>query len=146
MYINFYHCNDILHKSIASVLLKILEENKKALIYCNNQDLINQIDDGLWSFSKTKFIPHGQKKDDIDIKKQLVFLHNDEENLNNADYLIFLNKVSDDFAKKFDKIFYFFNDLNKEESRSLWKYYKEKNAVLNFYKKEDKNWLKINID
>jgi len=140
MQINFYQTNDILHKSIAPILLKILEEGKRALILSKNQDLLTQIDDGLWSFSKTKFVPHGTKNDKITSQNQPIFLSSIEENSNNASYLIFLDKPEDKFITSFDKNFYFFNDDNKKEAQNLWLHYKKLNYKLNFFKKESDKW------
>jgi len=143
MHINFYQTNDILHKSIAPILMRILEEKKRALIFCKNEELIRQIDDGLWSFSKTKFIPHGTLEDKIKAENQPVFISNQEENSNNSSYLIMLDQAEDDFIRKFEKSFYFFGDQNLQESKNLWRYYKSKSANLNFYKKDQDKWICI---
>lgn len=141
MQINFYQTNDILHKSIAPILLKILEEKKRALIFCTNAELLEQIDAGLWSFSKTKFVPHGTKNDEFKEEDQPILITADPENKNNSDYLIILDKAEDDFIKSFEKTFYFFGEHNLKESKKLWKEYKEKAANLNFYKKEKDKWV-----
>lgn len=143
MQINFYQTDDLLHKAIAPILMKILEEKKRAVIYCPDAKLLNQIDEGLWSFSKTKFIPHGSKNDDIDPKLQPVLLTVSEENLNQADYLIMFDKISDDFGKKFEKVFYFFNNDSLQKSKELWRHYKSQTATLNFYKKEQDKWVAV---
>jgi len=141
MNINFYQTDEIIHKSIASILSKILEDNKRALIFCQNQELLNQINDGLWSFSKTKFIPHGKIDDEVESQKQPILLTSKLENNNNSDYLIMLEKADDEFIKKFEKSFYFFNDNNLKESKDLWRYYKNKSADLKFYKREKDKWV-----
>jgi DNA polymerase IIIc chi subunit len=144
MQINFYQTDGILHKSIAPILTKILEEEKRALIFCTNQELLKQLDDGLWSFSKTRFIPHGTKDDEVKADKQPILLSQTQENLNNSSYLIMLDKADDDFIKKFDKVFYFFGSDNLKQSKDLWRYYKEKSAKLNFYKREQDKWISSN--
>lgn len=141
MQINFYQTEDLIHKAIAPILTKILEEKKRALIFCQNQDLINQIDDGLWSFSKTKFIPHGTENDDIKAQDQPIFLSSKQQNQNQSSYLIMLDKIDDDFGKNFEKIFYFFNNDSLAKSKEMWRYYKSKNFTLNFYKKENDKWV-----
>ena len=141
MHINFYQTNDILHKSIAPILMKILEEKKRALIFCPNDELLKQIDDGLWSFSKTKFIPHGTNQDKIKQENQPILISKTAENNNNSNYLIMLEKVEDDFVSKFEKVFYFFGDHNLQESKNLWRDYKAKSANLNFYKKDKDKWV-----
>ena len=141
MQINFYQTNDLIHKSIAPILTKILEDGKRALIFSKNQELLNQIDEGLWSFSKTKFIPHGLAQEEIPPLKQPILLTKEPKNLNAANYLIMLDKTDDDFVADFEKVFYFFGDQNLAPAKDLWRYYKSKSATLNFYKKEQDKWV-----
>ena len=140
MEINFYQIDDVLYKSIAPLLLKVLEENKKALIYCQDEQQISEIDNGLWSFSKTKFLPHGTKNDKIDLAKQPIFITNQLENYNKANYLVMLFEVEEQFFKQFEKIFYFFGSGNIADARKLWGKYKNQSCSLNFYKKDDAGW------
>ena len=140
MKINFYQIDDILYKSIAPLLLKIMEENKKVLIYCQDEQQLNEVDNGLWSFSKTKFLPHGTKKDKIKPDKQPIFITDKIDNSNQADYLVIFVEVEEKFLSQFDKIFYFFGSGNLADARKLWKKYKEQNFSLNFYKKENNKW------
>ncbi len=145
MEINFYQIDDILHKSMAPLLQKILEDKKKVLIYSKNAELLKQIDDGLWSFSKTKFLPHATKFEKSDPIKNPIFLTDSEENENQAEFLIMLDQTSDDFAKNFTKIFHFFDNNNLAEAKKLWSYYKQKSANLNFYKKDQGKWIKVQL-
>ncbi len=145
MKINFYQTSDILHKNIAPILIKILEEKKKALILFKDEELLNQVDSGLWSFSKTKFLPHGKDGDNIKITDQPILLSQKEENDNNSSYLILFHQANDNFIANFEKIFYFFDEENKKESQKLWRYYKNLDAELNFFKKEADKWIKIAI-
>jgi DNA polymerase-3 subunit chi len=145
MEINFYQIDEPAHKAMAPLLQKILEDKKKILIFSKNPVLLKQIDDGLWSFSKTKFLPHSTKADKNDPLKQPIFLIENEENPNQADFLIMLEQVSDEFSAQFTKIFYFFDDASLSDAKKAWSYYKKKSAILNFYKKADGKWLKVEI-
>ena len=145
MKINFYQSEDTLHKSIASLLIKILENNKRALIYCQNHSIIKQIDDGLWNYSKTKFLPHASILEKCDPSKQPVFITDKEENENQAHFLIKLDQSSDALVKSFEKTFYFFDNHNLAQARKLWVYYKQQTENLEFYKKLDNKWTKVQI-
>jgi len=136
MKINFYQIDDVLYKSIVPLLFKVLEENKKALIYCQNEQQLNEIDNSLWSFSKTKFLPHGTKNDKIDSIKQPILLTNKLENDNKANYLIMFCEVEERFLQQFEKIFYFFGSGNIKDARKLWERYKNQSYFLNFYKRD----------
>jgi DNA polymerase IIIc chi subunit len=145
MEINFYQFDDILYKTIAPLLLKILEENKKALIYCKDDKMLKEIDSGLWSFSKTKFIPHATNYEKVNALKYPVFISNSQENENKAEYLIMADVASEEFFSKFKRVFYFFNQSNQSNARKLWSDYKKKSFSLNFHKKENGSWVKVNI-
>ena len=145
MEINFYQVDDIIYKSIAPLLIKVLDENKKALILCQDEQQVTEIDGGLWSFSKTKFVPHGTKADKIDHALQPVFITNIEENFNQAGYLIMLSPAEEKFLKQFDKIFYFFSSGNVADARKLWAKYKSQSFSLNFYKKNESGWAKVDL-
>jgi DNA polymerase IIIc chi subunit len=145
MEINFYQVDDIIYKSIAPLLIKVLDENKKALIYCQSEQQVQEIDDGLWQFSKTKFIPHGTK--DLKLKpiKQPIFITNQPENANQAEYLIMVDEAQEDFLKQFSKIFYFFGNDTITDARKLWAKYKKQSFALNFYKKDSGTWVKVDL-
>ncbi len=145
MEINFYQVDDILYKSIAPLLIKVLDENKKALIFCQDEKQITEINDGLWSFSKTKFVPHGTKADKIEHSLQPIFITDTQENYNQAGYLIMLLEVEEIFLKQFDKIFYFFGSGNIADARKLWAKYKKQSFALNFYKKDESGWVKVDL-
>lgn len=141
--INFYQCDETIAKSIAPLILKILEENKKALILSSNPVQIQEIDGGLWTYGKNKFIPHiiAGDKDfaNHDIKRQPIIISDKEENLNQADYLVFLNQPSDNFISKFSRAFYFFEEENFAKAQDLAKKLKPNNS----YKKIDGKWAKF---
>ncbi|MFT5704035.1 MAG: DNA polymerase-3 subunit chi [Rickettsiales bacterium] len=145
MEINFYQVDDIIYKSIAPLLGKVLDENKKALIYCQDEAQKVEIDNGLWSFSKTKFVPHSTSADKLDHSTQPIFITSSEENPNKAEYLIMLTETGEEMLKQFDKIFYFFGSGEVKDARRLWTKYKKQSASLNFYRKNNGAWEKVNL-
>ncbi len=146
MEINFYQFDETLTKSVAPLILKILEEKKKALIFSRDSLRIKEVDDGLWSYGKNKFIPHITIFDqDFILERQPILISDREENSNQADYLILTEKVSEEFAKKFSRIFYFFNALGVEEAKKTAASYKKIASKFNSYKKEDAKWVKADI-
>lgn len=133
--INFYQVDETIIKSLAPLLLKVLEEKKKALVFCENAAQIKEIDSSLWSYGRNKFIPHVTNSDHKEFKmeRQPILITDKEENLNKADYLVFLSEPSEDFISKFSRVFYFF-----EEGRCAAKIKPTKS-----YKKESGKWVKI---
>lgn len=132
--INFYQVDGTVSGSIAPLLLKILDEKKRALIFCKNQVRIKETDDSLWSYGRNKFIPHSIASDrEFKPERQPVLITNEEKNLNRSDYLIFLDEPSENFIKSFARIFYFFEDGKCATSIK----------PTNFYRKENGKWKKV---
>lgn len=131
--INFYQVDETIIKSLAPLLLKVLEEKKKALVFCATQKQVAEIDAALWSYGRNKFIPHITNSDkDFVLERQPIFITDKEENSNKADYLVFLDEPSDSFIKGFSRVFYFY-----EEGKCAAKIKPTKS-----YKKEDGKWIK----
>jgi DNA polymerase IIIc chi subunit len=131
--INFYQVDEAIGKSLAPLVVKILEEKKRVLIFCKDENLIKEIDLNLWSFGRSKFIPHITIFDsEFDLKRQVALITNKEENANLANYLIFIDDVVPSFLESFERVFHFF-----EEGKNSKKF-----KPTNFYKKEQGKWVK----
>jgi len=140
--INFYQVDEELTKAVAPLMLKILEEKKKCLLLSNSLE-IKTLDTSLWSYGKYKFIPHITSEDkDFDFLRQPIFLTQEEKNFNQATYLAVVNQnFSEDFANQFERIFYFFNQENIQETKNIFLKLKNKTSKINSYKKQDGKWV-----
>ncbi len=137
--INFYQVDETIVKSLAPLLLKILEEKKKALIFCVNENKIKEIDESLWIYGRNKFIPHTTVFDrEFPLKRHPILITNKEENSNEADYLVFLDVPSQNFLTNFARVFYFFDETNSPAAQELSKKLQPKN----FYRKVEGKWVK----
>lgn len=127
--INFYEVDEDLFKAIGPVVLKILDEQKTAIIYVKDLDKLKRLDEVLWTFGRNKFVPHATILDsDFTPSQQPVLISNLEENTNNADYLIFLDEPSLDFAKQFSRMFYFYENVNQCQKIKATKSFKKING------------------
>ncbi len=133
--INFYEVDESIVKGLAVILIKIINEQKKALIYCKSETQMQELDKQLWSYGRSKFIPHITINDQgFDLLRQPILITNQSINANQADYLIFLDEVEIEFLNKFKRAFYFFeNHPNISNVKPD-----------NSFKKENGKWLKIN--
>jgi len=131
--INFYQVDETIIKSLAPLLLKVLEEKKKALIFCRSENQIKEIDGSLWSYGRNKFIPHVTISDkDFVMDRQPILITNKEENTNKADYLVFLDEPDEAFISKFSRVFYFYEGKATAKIKPT-----------NSYKKQDGKWVKL---
>lgn len=144
--INFYQVDETIVKSLAPLLLKVLEEKKKALIFCSDQNQIKEIDAALWSYGRNKFIPHVTIFDrEFSFERQPILITDKEENSNKADYLVFLSDVSEGFVSNFSRIFYFFEPHNSKAAKTLTKKFQPLASKFNSYKKEGGKWVKGDV-
>jgi len=127
--INFYEVDEDLFKAIGPVVLKILDEQKTAIIFVKDVDKMKKLDEVLWTFGRNKFVPHATISDpDFTPSQQPVLISNLEENTNNADYLIFLDEPEIDFTKQFSRLFYFFENVNQCQKIKPTKSFKKING------------------
>lgn len=137
--INFYQYDDQLIRSLAPIIIKILDEKKRVLILCQDEKQEKSLDNELWSYSKTKFIAHASSLNkDFDPARQPVLLSIKAENINNANYLIFLTPPPKNFLNEFSRAFFFFDENLLEKSQELQQSLKPKNI----FKKENGKWVK----
>lgn len=130
--INFYRTGEVLMSSIGPLLIKALGEQKRVLFFCNNEEKIRTFDDSLWTYGRTKFIPHATILDQsFDWARQPILLTNLEQNTNQAEYLLFLDQPNQDFVFSFQRVFHFFE---LETSSNI--------KPNNFYVKQDGKWIK----
>jgi DNA polymerase IIIc chi subunit len=131
--INFYQVDESIIKAMAPLLIKVLDEKKKALVFCGSEILVKEMDASLWSYGRNKFIPHITVFDaDFEMLRQPILITNKEENLNKADYLVFLDQPSEAFISSFSRVFHFY------EPGKLTTKLKPTNS----YKKQDGKWVK----
>lgn len=131
--INFYQVDETIIKALAPLLIKVLDEKKKAVVFCGSENLVKEMDASLWSYGRNKFIPHITVFDaDFDMLRQPILITNKEENLNKADYLVFLDEPSAAFISSFSRVFHFY-ELGKLNTKL---------KPTNSYKKLDGKWVK----
>jgi DNA polymerase IIIc chi subunit len=140
--VSFYQIDESLAKSLAPLLIKVLSEDKRAMVFCKNENQIKEIDSALWSYGRHKFIAHATVLDkDFELPRQPVLISNEEKNINKADYLVFIDEPSQSFISSFSRVFYFFSEQNFDEAKKLAAKLKPQNC----YKKDDAKWVKFKI-
>ena len=126
-------------RSLAPIVIKSLEDKKKVLILCESEKQIKEVDSTLWSYGRNKFIPHATILDkDFDIPRQPVLITHNQENLSQADYLVFLTEPKTEFVEQFARAFYFYGESGGENAKQISKSLKPKNSFM----KQDGKWIK----
>ncbi len=137
--INFYCVEEDINQFLYSFLTKLFESQKKVIIYSENQEKINKLDDMLWMIKKTAFLPH-LKTADKGWEKTPILISNEKENKINANFLLISNFLdNEEFLQKFEKVFYIFSPINQnlvEEAEKNWQTYLSKKYNLSYFRKD----------
>lgn len=141
---NFYQVEEISSAAIAPLLFKIIEQGKKALIYCPDNETITNLDASLWSFGRNKFLPHVTIFDkDFDFSRQPIVLTNEQDNINQADYLLLLREADKNFIKKFERIFYFYNANDNSKIDQIKNDLEQDSFAIKSFKKDGAKWVTL---
>lgn len=128
--INFYKLfsSDLSLPSIALIANKILDADEKAILFFETEEELKQMDEKLWQFSQSEFIPHlSELSEEFEEVKEEVplLLSNNKKNIIDATNLFIFKPCSDfEFLKRFNKVFFLFSSEIETEllnARTFWK-------------------------
>lgn len=72
--VSFYHLYTIpLAKALPLMIVKILEQNKNAVLALKDDAILADMDSLLWTFSSKNLVPHGTKNDNFKEKQPWIF-------------------------------------------------------------------------
>lgn len=142
--INFYCIEEDINPFLYTFLSKIIANNKKAIIYSDNEEKMKKLDDTLWTMKKTDFLPH-LLYTDKGAEDTPILLSNTKENEYNANYLLISSYLNDtEFLNKFEKIFYIFTPSNKislKEKEKAYNEYKKDYSIKTLKKDNNGKWV-----
>ena len=134
-------------KALPSLLEKVLESGKHAVLLAANEDRVKEIDNFLWTFSTNRFIPHGTRADKYP-EDQPVYITTSEENPNKSEILVIVDGKQPEFIKDFSRTLDIFdgNDENEvKAARARWKSYADKKYTLTYWQQDDEGKWQKNI-
>ena len=124
MKISFYHLTKApLERALPQLLDKILSNDKRAILFFDDEDKMLELDKKLWTLGKNSFLPHGTQNDPRK-DEQLIYLTMEEENPCNAQFLVNLSGVVPKFMADFDRYMDMFDgndDAELTAARTRWK-------------------------
>ena len=123
---SFYQVNNSpIDKILPNLLFKIYETLKKPMLFHVESDNISKYDQLFWSFSTNKFLPHATLNKSPDHYRYLL-ISDKLENSNNAEILIALDEIPEEFTENFKKTIYLFHHSHPHAQKFLDKYHSEK--------------------
>jgi DNA polymerase III subunit chi len=144
--IGFYHLqNTPLERALPKLLEKAVERGMKALVLTGSPERSEQLNEVLWNYDPTSFLPHGIEKDGA-AERQPVYLTNQDENPNAASLLILVDGMESANAASFARIIDMFDgtsDTAVAAARQRWKTQKDAGLPLTYWQQTERGgWEK----
>lgn len=128
--INFYKLFEKgnLLSAISLISNKILEADEKVILFLEGEDEMKQMDEKLWSFSQSEFIPHlsenSEEFEEFKDETPILLTTKQENTISATNLIIFKKPQNIEFFKQFNRVFFLFSQENEEEllkAREFWK-------------------------
>ena len=143
--VNFYHLKTInIYLALTKLLEKALPNEKNILVRTDSSRITNEIDEFLWSYDLSSFIPHS-KLGDQDFKMSPIYITDEENNLNNADILFIMStpKFSVQEILTLKRTFILFNNNDLEFLKlieNVWLKLEDSEIERNYWVQEREGW------
>ena len=129
---------------LISLVEKSISKNWNSTVLLDNIERMEEINDLMWTFNDTSFIPHGSQND-LNSDKQKVYLTCNEENLNNANIIFSIDGIIVKKPDNWNRCIYIFNEQNLKVTDELELYkreIKDLNYVLKSFEQDDNGkWI-----
>ncbi len=143
--INFYNITkSSVEKLLPRLLEKILQEGSNISFLFKNIEVLQYMDDFLWTYKKESFIPHSTD-DSMYYNSQPILLSLKDENINNADVLVTIEGFLTENINKYMKIIDIFDGNDKEifeDALVRIEKIKNKGYKVSYWKQDDSGWKK----
>lgn len=122
MRVDFYHlAASPIERVLPRICERLVEEGER-LVVVGEADLLDRLDQQLWTYRKDAFLPHGQASGDpAGAQRQPILLSPDAKPLNGAANIALADGRWRDEALEFARAFYFFDSGGLDEARRSWR-------------------------
>ncbi len=129
--------------ALPSLLEKVLSAGHKIVLRCENEKRIQQLNDALWTYSATSFLPHNLIEQGKMCETPIA-LTTATENPNSANILITVSGANAQDMEKYDRVLDIFegSDIQRNSARKRWSEYKKQGAELAYFANESGKWVK----
>jgi DNA polymerase III subunit chi len=146
--VNFYHLqSDPLNRALPRLLEKVYERQLTALIRGRTEDCLEELDECLWSFNPSSFMPHAVQQDDSEAANQPILLTlSPDQNLNSAKVLVLVEDAEASDIDNFDRCLYMFDGKDEKAlaaARTRWKLLKDQDIPVSYYQQTETGWQKM---
>lgn len=121
---------------VPQLAAKVLEKGERLLIVAGDARLRGLLDEALWTYDPTSFLPHGQS-DDGAHGNQDILLSAEADAANAAKYIMLADGEWREAALNFDRAFYLFDAERLDDARNAWRSLSDMDDVEPRYWKQD---------
>ena len=143
--INFYQVKKThVYNALFYLVRKSIEQNKRVLIQTRSIEMTKEIDEFLWSYDLSSFVPHN-KLGDEDTSFSPIFITNEQNDVKDYQYLFIMSNFKYSIAEicKFERTFVLFNNNDTEflkATRTLWTDLDNFDGERRFWVEEQNGW------
>ncbi|MFC7050629.1 DNA polymerase III subunit chi [Emcibacter nanhaiensis] len=138
--ISFYHLQrQSLNQALPKLLQKVLERGHRAVVITGNKEMMEELDQVLWSFDPASFLPHGSKGYKW-ADSQPVYISTEMENPNKADVLVLTDGCKMEDFDGFARVLEMFDGTDPEKvqaARERWTAYKSSGHTLTYWQQTE---------
>ena len=133
MLVDFYHlARSPIERVLPSICERVVAGGERLLIVARD-DLLASLDELLWTYAPTSFLPHGRSE----AERQPILLSPETAAPNGATNIALADGEWREEALAFARAFYFFDATHLDAGRAAWRALKEKAEVEPRYWKQD---------
>lgn len=141
--IGFYHLTrSSLEQALPQLLNKTMQAGKRALVVLGSEQRMASVDDLLWTFDKSSWLPHGQSSGGH-AADQPILISTEDQNANDATFLFLADGGASDRIADFERCFEIFDGHDDDvvaAARERWKVYKDAGHSLTYWQQTDRGW------
>jgi len=131
-------------QALPALLERAYDEGKRVVVRASSQEMVEALNDRLWTYDDASFLPHGAAGDG-DPMSQPIFLTAKVENPNAATMLVLVTGAETrPEGEAFDLVVRLFDGRDEEalaEARREWKRLKDQGRALSYWREdEDGGW------
>ena len=143
MQVDFYQLGQVAPQQvIASVAVKLLEQDQRLLVVAADEALLGRLDRLLWDQGAASFLPHGLSGGPND-SRQPILLSTTTDAPNLARNMLIADGEWREAAMSYDRAFCLFDETTLDAARLAWKLLAGRDGVeRRYWANEDGRWVK----
>jgi DNA polymerase III subunit chi len=136
----FYHLDrKTVDAELPGLLLRGLERGLRMAVVTVSAERVKELSQNLWGLEDVAFIPHGFKGEP-NPEQQPIYLCTDDEPVNNADYVFYIDgsaPITLNTERRASIMFNGQDEVAVEQARRLWRRFKAENATIRYWKQDE---------